>query len=60
MEMSRKPESSSEAKDIEVEPEAWERFERAVDVVIKSGPKHRPAKERPVSKGRVHKRTTGL
>jgi hypothetical protein len=25
-------------------PDAWERFEKAVSTVAKSGPKHRPAK----------------
>ena len=45
---------------IEVHPDAWERFERAVDVVMKSPPKHqtapqRKAKERPATKGRVHR-----
>jgi hypothetical protein len=44
----------------ELHPDAWERFERAVDTVIKSGPMHRQRpkddrKERPASKGRVHK-----
>ena len=59
-EMSGKPKSSCKAEDIEIDPDAWERFEHAVDVVIKSGPKHRQApkdahKERSSSKGRVHK-----
>jgi hypothetical protein len=59
-EMSGKPKSSCKAEDIEIAPDAWERFEHAVDVVIKSGPKHRERatderKERPASKGRVHK-----
>ncbi len=45
---------------VEIAPDAWQRFERAVDVVIKSGPKHRQSpkdsrKERPPSKERVHK-----
>jgi hypothetical protein len=58
--MASKSKPSSKAEDIEIEPDAWERFERAVDVVIKSGPKHRPTatakpKERPGSKGRVRK-----
>ncbi len=39
----------------ELRPDAWERFERAVDAVIKSKPIHRPAKDRPASKGRVRK-----
>jgi hypothetical protein len=28
-------------KDLEFHPDAWERFERAVDVVAKSPPQHR-------------------
>jgi len=32
--------------DIELIPEAWQRFERAVDAAIKSGPKHRVAKKK--------------
>jgi len=28
---------------IETEPDAWERFEHAVDAAVKSGPKHRTA-----------------
>lgn len=57
----------------EILPDAWERFERAIDVVIKSGPKHKKTdlgpkstpksvmkpKERPASKGRVHKGKAG-
>jgi hypothetical protein len=27
--------------DAEVRPDAWRRFERAVDAAVKSGPKHR-------------------
>jgi hypothetical protein len=46
--------------DIEVHPDAWERFERAVDMVMKSPPKPqsappRKAKERPTTKGSVHR-----
>jgi hypothetical protein len=33
-------------KPVEIEPDAWERFERAVDVVIKTKPKHRPTKRK--------------
>jgi hypothetical protein len=29
------------SKEIELEPDAWQRFERAVDVVAKSPPQHR-------------------
>jgi hypothetical protein len=31
-------------KEIELEPDAWERFERAVKVVAKSPPQHRSSK----------------
>jgi hypothetical protein len=49
-------------QEIERYPDAWERFERAVDAAIKGGPKHREPvikKARPASKGRVHKGKTG-
>jgi hypothetical protein len=42
-------------KQIELEPDAWQRFERAVDVVAKSPPQHR-AKTGPKSKKRISKR----
>jgi hypothetical protein len=32
------------AKDVEIVPDAWGRFERAVDVVAKSPPQHRVKK----------------
>lgn len=59
----KEPDPESKAQDDELLPDAWQRFERAVDVVIKSGPQHRQAwltklKERPASKGRVHKGKT--
>lgn len=44
--------------EIELRPDGWERFGKAVDAAVKSGPKHRPPpkpKERPASKGRVRK-----
>jgi hypothetical protein len=47
----------------DLRPDGWQRFEKAVDAAIKSGPKHKTAtpksKERPASKGRVHKGKTG-
>jgi hypothetical protein len=48
-------------RDIEELPDAWERFEKAFDTVMKAKPKPRAAKtkERPASKGRVHKGKTG-
>ena len=39
------PHAAADADKIEIHPDAWERFERAVDAAVKSGPKHRPAKE---------------
>jgi len=35
---------------VELEPDAWDRFERAVDAAIKSGPKHRVAKKKKTAK----------
>jgi len=37
---------------VELEPDAWRRFERAVDVVVKSPPQHRTKK----TKKRTHKK----
>jgi hypothetical protein len=37
------------SKEVELEPDAWSRFERAVDVVAKSPPQHRA---KPKSKAR--------
>jgi hypothetical protein len=36
---------SDQKKKIEFEPDAWQRFERAVDVVAKSPPQHRTKKK---------------
>jgi hypothetical protein len=36
-------------KEIELRPDAWERFERAVDVVAKSPPQHRIRSDKPKS-----------
>jgi len=47
--------SKSVPKDIELHPDAWERFERAADVVAKSPPQHR-AKAAPNAKKRRTKR----
>lgn len=32
-------------------PDAWRRFERAVDAAVKGGPKHRPSKSHTVKSG---------
>jgi hypothetical protein len=42
--------SPNKEKEIELEPDAWQRFERAVDVVVKSPPQHRKAKKKKPSK----------
>lgn len=52
--MAKSPESPKQ-KRMKTLPDAWQRFERAVEVVVKAKPIHRPAKERPASKGRVRK-----
>jgi hypothetical protein len=39
-------------KELELHPDAWQRFERAIDVVAKSPPQHRIKKK---SKGRRNK-----
>jgi hypothetical protein len=36
----------AKSKSVEIEPDAWSRFERAVDVVAKSPPQHRVAKKK--------------
>jgi hypothetical protein len=44
---------------LDLRSDGWERFRAAVHAAAKSGPKHRmpkdDKKERPASKGRVHK-----
>jgi hypothetical protein len=47
-------------QEIEELPDAWERFEKTFDAVMKAKPKPRAAKpkERPASKGRAHKGKT--
>jgi hypothetical protein len=47
----------TDADKVELRPDGWERFRAAVHAAAKSGPKHRPTKdkERPASKGRVRK-----
>jgi hypothetical protein len=54
--MAKEPEK--ESRD---DKESWSRFERAVDAAVKAGPMHKATprpKERPASKGRVHKGKT--
>lgn len=42
-------------KEVEFEPDAWERFERAVKVVAKSPPQHRVAKKKKQKKSLAKK-----
>lgn len=46
---------------IELEPDAWDRFERAVGVVAKSPPQHRskPAKGKPTNPAKKSKPACG-
>jgi hypothetical protein len=41
---------SPQTKEIELHPDAWERFERAAGAVAKSPPQHRVAKKKKVVK----------
>lgn len=47
---------SGQAKEIELHPDAWKRFERAAGVVAKSPPQHRVAKKKAVKKAKSKKR----
>jgi hypothetical protein len=40
--MPRTPKQQTPPKD-DQRPDAWKRFERAVDAAVKGGPKHRPS-----------------
>jgi hypothetical protein len=42
----KKPKANSKPKEVELEPDAWERFERAVKIVAKSPPLHRMKQNR--------------
>jgi hypothetical protein len=58
MAKSQKPEA-----EIELRPDGWERFEKAVDAAVRVSPQRRTApvpkaKTRPASKGRVHRGKT--
>jgi hypothetical protein len=54
--MSNKPRRSSkkEEQEIELRPDGWRQFERAIDAAIKSGPIHKVA-----PKPKTTKRTSG-
>ena len=40
-----KDDPSGKENEIELKPDGWAQFERAVDAAVKSGPKHRPSKK---------------
>jgi hypothetical protein len=40
--MAAKKQKPKAEPDIELRPDGWERFERAVGAAVSSGPKHRP------------------
>jgi hypothetical protein len=44
--------------DLELHPDAWRQFERAVDVVAKSPPQHRSTKEKRTKRAAKTKRPT--
>lgn len=61
--MRGKPLKSAQAEKIDLRPDGWERFEKAVDAAVRTPAPHRAvpvpkAKTRPASKGRVHKGRT--
>lgn len=51
----RKQKSKSPAPKVEEDPDAWERFESAVDSVMKGGPQHRPPAQKPEPSGEDRK-----
>jgi hypothetical protein len=52
-----KKKTTPRSPDIEVEPDAWERFKAGLHAMVKAGPQHRVAKPKtlPAGKGRVRK-----
>lgn len=48
-----KPKGKAKPPAIELDPDAWPKFEQFIKDITKAGPKHRPAKQGSGSKGRV-------
>jgi hypothetical protein len=48
----------AQAKEIELEPDAWPRFERFIRGIVKAGPQHRPPKPK-AKTGKSLKKTKG-
>jgi hypothetical protein len=42
--------NTKQTKEVEFHPDAWERFERALDTVAKAPPQHRVAKKKKPTK----------
>jgi len=53
--MAGKPPVTPEPREIELEPDAWERFERFIKKAAETPPQHRKSKERSTSRGGVRK-----
>jgi hypothetical protein len=47
---------AKDPKEIELHPDAWQRFERATEVVAKSPPQHRVAKKKVAKKTKPKKK----
>jgi hypothetical protein len=45
--MAKKSATKDRIEEIELDPRGWERFERAIDAAVKSGPKRKAAKPPP-------------
>lgn len=57
--MAGKSSKVSQSNEVELEPDAWERFERFIKKAAKTPPKHRSKKEAaPESGPRIKKRTS--
>jgi hypothetical protein len=39
-----KPQKPTKVEDIELHPDAWDRFERSIKAIAKGAPQHRPSK----------------
>ena len=48
---------AKDSKEIELHPDAWERFERAAGAVAKSPPQHRVTKKKSAKKKKVAKKS---
>lgn len=45
MALSRQQQGRKREQEMDARPDAWERFEHAVDAAVKAGPKHRKAEK---------------